>query len=98
MDCKGLVKRYYYSLSEILKRYLERRFEFDALEQTTTEIVHHLKTRKILIRDEFTRFFTDTDLVKYAKFTPALNDQQQAIEKAKELIRKTKPIEVEVKR
>jgi len=95
---KGLVKRYYYSLSEILKRYLERRFEFNALEQTTTEIVHHLKTRKILLRDEFTRFFTYADLVKYAKFAPALDDQQEAIEKAKELVHKTKPDEVEAKR
>lgn len=95
---KGLVKRYYYSLSEILKRYLERRFEFSALEQTTTEIVHHLKARKVLLRDEFTQFFAQTDLVKYAKFVPALDDQQEAVERAKGLINKTKPIEREGKR
>src|SRR5262249_22668822 len=35
----GEVKRFYYALSEILKRYLERRFEFDAAEQTTTELL-----------------------------------------------------------
>ncbi len=95
---KGLVKKYYYSLSEILKRYLERRFEFSAVEQTTTEIITHLKREKVVLRDEFTRFFTDSDLVKYAKFMPALDDQRQAIEKARELIDRTKPIPTEVNR
>src|SRR5262249_29420449 len=35
----GQAKRYYYALSELLKRYIERRFEFDAAAQTTTEML-----------------------------------------------------------
>ena len=88
---KGLVKKYYYSLSEIVKRYLERRFEFNALEQTTTEIVNHLKRNRVRLRDELTQFFTDADLVKYAKFMPALADQEVAIERARNLVRETRP-------
>jgi hypothetical protein len=95
---RGLIKKYYYSLSDILKRYLERRFEFNALEQTTTEIVDHLKKKNVGLRDEFTRFFTDTDLVKYTKFRPDLDDQQAAIERAKDLVNKSRPSAIEVVR
>ena len=57
---KGLVKKYYYALSEILKQYIERRFEFNAAEQTTTEIIAHLKLQKIPLRDDFDRFSFDS--------------------------------------
>ncbi len=95
---KGLIKKYYYSLSEILKRYLERRFEFNASEQTTTEIVHHLRVTKTVMRDELRQFFLQADLVKYAKSVPSREEQETAIERAKDLVEKTRPVESEVKR
>jgi hypothetical protein len=88
---RGMIKRYYYSLSEILKRYLERRFEFKAVEQTTTEIVDNMRTLRIPQRDEFNRFFTGADLVKYAKYVPPGNEIASAIDTAKDLVNKTKP-------
>jgi len=90
---RGNVKKYYYSLSEILKRYLERRFEFRAVEQTTTEIVNNMRTLRIPQRDEFNRFFTNADLVKYAKYVPPGSEVASAIDDAKELVNKTKPDE-----
>ena len=88
---KGMIKRYYYSLSEILKRYLERRFEFKAAEQTTTEIADNLRSLRIPQRDEFNRFFTRADMVKYAKYVPPAGEVASAIESAKDLVTKTKP-------
>jgi len=88
---KGLIKKYYYTLSEILKRYLERRFEFNAAEQTTTEIINNLKLQKVPSYDGFRNFFTQADLVKYAKFTPSSDEMEKAVDVAKELIDKTKP-------
>ncbi len=88
---RGLIKKYYYSLSEILKRYLERRFEFRAVEQTTTEIVDNMRTLKIPQRDEFNRFFTSADLVKYAKYVPPSSEIASAVDAAKALVNKTRP-------
>lgn len=90
---KNWVKRYYYTISEILKRYLERRFLFPAVEQTTTELIRTMKQNKIPERDGFSNFFTSSDLVKYAKFVPPYNEMIGVIDVVKELINKTKPVE-----
>ena len=90
---KGQVQRYYYALSEIIKRYIERRFEFNAMEQTTTEIIHDLKTNKILYREEFGGFLHKADRVKYAKLIPTYQEIEEALKQAKELVHKTTPEE-----
>jgi hypothetical protein len=87
---KGLFKRYYYSISETLKRYLERRFEFSAAEQTTTEIVANLKVLRIPQREEFSQFFTRADLVKYAKHIPSHDEMKTAVQVAKDLVMMTR--------
>ena len=45
---KGQVKDYYSSLSDILRQYLEKRFDIQAMEKTTGEIVKQTKKIKIL--------------------------------------------------
>lgn len=90
---KGFVKKYYYAISEILKRYLERRYDFRAAEQTTTEIVANLKMLKIPEREGFNGFFTRADMVKYAKHVPPLAEMSAAVDSAKELVSKTRPAE-----
>jgi hypothetical protein len=91
---KGMIKRYYYSLSEILKRYLERRFEFRAAEQTTTEIADNLRLLRVPQREDFSRFFTRADMVKYAKYIPPGSEVASALEAAKALVTETKPEDV----
>ncbi len=90
---QGLIKRYYYALSEILKRYLERRFAFNAVEQTTTEIVAAMRQQKTPLRDDFSRFFSGADMVKYAKHIPRNEDISGAADQVKGLIVRTKPEE-----
>ncbi|MFO7650294.1 MAG: hypothetical protein R6X13_02995 [bacterium] len=87
----GQVKRYYYTLSEILKRYLTRRFGFPALDQTTTEIARAMKAAKTPERDGFGEFFRAADMVKYAKYLPPKSDATAAIERARELVTLTTP-------
>jgi hypothetical protein len=84
-------KRFYYALSEILKRYLERRFEFDAAEQTTTELLASMRAYKLPMRDEISRFFARCDLVKYAKTVPTDEEAERAIEQLREFVVKTRP-------
>lgn len=87
----GQVKRFYYALSEILKRYLERRFEFDAVEQTTTELLASARAQRLPMRDEIGRFFARYDLVKYAKAVPPADESERAIEQLREFVIKTRP-------
>ncbi|MEO0068323.1 MAG: hypothetical protein ABIK23_04235 [candidate division WOR-3 bacterium] len=87
---RGQIKRLYYTVSEIVKRYLTRRFEFPAIDQTTTEIVRELKARKVAELERFSTFFLDADLVKYAKFVP--EEPAAVVSSARELINLTTPL------
>jgi hypothetical protein len=87
----GHFKRYYYTVSEVLKRYLTRRFGFPALDQTTTEIVRAMKAAKIPEREGFGEFFQRADMVKYAKFVPLATEAAAVIPNARELVRVTTP-------
>jgi hypothetical protein len=87
----GQVKHWSYTLSQILKHYLERRFEFDAVEQTTTELLASMRTRRLPMREELARFFTWLDLVKYAKSVPPTAEAEAAIAQVREFVRKTTP-------
>jgi len=90
---KGLIKKYYYALSEILKRYIERRYEFNAVEQTTTEIIYSMRYHKVPERDDFGKFFNRADMVKYAKFLPQPEELNAAEAQVRGLVIKTKPAE-----
>ncbi len=85
------LKKFYYALTEILKRYLEERFGFPAIEQTTTEIIQSMKLQKIPLRDDFQTVFTYADMVKYAKFIPPQNATENLVKQVRELIHKTIP-------
>jgi hypothetical protein len=89
----GELKRYYYALSEILKRYIERRFEFGAVEQTTSELLASMRLLKTPMRDEIARFFARSDLVKYAKSAPPAEEAELAISQVREFVLKTRPAE-----
>lgn len=56
-------------VSDALREYLGRRYEFDGLESTTDEVVAELKKRKLigLSIDEVVALLRDCDLVKFAK-------------------------------
>lgn len=89
------VKDFYSSLSDILRRYLENRYHFLALESTTDEILkalkeHLYKTQNIKEIDEFLR---DADLVKFAKAHPEEHRHQQYFNFVKDFVLETKLIE-----
>jgi len=87
----GHLKRYYYTVSEVLKRYLTRRFEFPALDQTTTEILRAMKAAKTPEREGFGEFFQRADMVKYAKFVPPMAEAAEVIATARGLVKATTP-------
>ena len=74
---KGQVRLHYFELSEIFRRYLERRFLFPAVENTTEEIVREFRKRNILnqqICSIAQSFLNNTDWVKFAKHTPGAEE------------------------
>jgi hypothetical protein len=89
----GQVKRYYYALSQVLKRYIERRFEFNAVEQTTTEILSSMRANRTPMRDEVRQFLLRSDFVKYAKTVPPDAEMRSAIAEVREIVTRTKPQE-----
>ncbi len=69
----GDIKSYHSKITDILRRYLKDRYEFNAVEQTTNEILNALKTVDISdkeLLDKIEKVFTTSDFVKFAKFSP----------------------------
>ena len=90
---KGLVKEYYYRITNILRHYIEDRFGLLAPERTTeeflTEMAHTNQlddTHKILIRE----FLERCDMVKYAKYGPSNLEVKETYDAAKRFIDETK--------
>ena len=88
---QGAVKRHYYAVSEVLKRYLTRRYGFPALDQTTSEMVLAMRRARVDAREEFTGFFRRADMVKYAKLVPPADEMLGAAGAARQLVEKTTP-------
>ncbi|MCM8797824.1 MAG: hypothetical protein NC923_08170, partial [Candidatus Omnitrophica bacterium] len=90
---KGQIKAYYTELSDIVRHYLENRFNIRAPEMTTEEFLIKVKEdsnlsleHKGLLRD----FLVTCDLVKFAKYQPAETEASLAFNSAKKLIDQTK--------
>lgn len=84
---KGEVKLYYFSLSEILRKYIEAVRSFPAYELTTEEIAAFFEgdeDRKIL------KLLKDADLVKFADVVPDLKEKEKHWLQAREYIENTR--------
>ena len=88
---KGKTKQYHTKISEIIRRYIEKRFNFIALEQTTEEILVEIKN-KIKV-EEYTHLkiiLERSDLAKFAKTKPTSAKNKQSMDLAKEFVEITK--------
>ena len=90
---KGFVKDYHSRITEIIRNYFEERFDLPAMELTTTETIHHLKSikEKEKILDITYDFLSNADLVKFAKFQPLEQVNEEMMKQAKEIIHSTIP-------
>ena len=90
---KGIFKQHYFTLSEIFRRYLERRFHFQAVEKTTEEIlpeIHNLKGFNQGVKSGAQKFLYHTDLVKFAKYNPDTEEVDRKYQEAVNFINETK--------
>jgi len=95
----GKVKEYYSELTDIIRIYIEERFDVMAIEMTTGEIVDGLK--EFAINDDAMRKLKDSlelaDLVKFAKANPNALENDTCLNNGIDFVNETKMIEVESK-
>ncbi len=70
-------REYVFGLSLIFRRYLERKFQMPAAEQTTEEILVSLRTTQILtqtLKEMARTFLEETDPIKYTGLAPQIEE------------------------
>ena len=95
-------KEYYTKLTDTLRKYIEERYGFNAMEMTSSEIIEKLmasQDQKAL--DELRQLFTTADLVKFAKYSTLINENDANLVNAIDFINQTKlenvPVEETIK-
>lgn len=94
---RGIYKEHYFKVSEIFRRYLEKRFHFQAVEKTTEEILPEilsLKGFEQTVKGRAKTFLHHTDLVKFAKYIPDTEEVDREHQEAVSFINDTKEEEV----
>ncbi|MCI5979194.1 MAG: BatD family protein [Bacteroidales bacterium] len=94
---KGQPKEYYTVLTDILRQYLEGRFQIYAREMTSTQILQAMK------ENNETNAFTDAirpmletaDFVKFAKQTPLPDENVRSFTVVHSFVKDTRPVEEE---
>ena len=87
----GMVKEYHTEITGIVRKYFEHRFNFNALEMTSAEImgvISYLKDSKP-ITETADNFFRNADLVKFAKFEPLPEVNEEMMSQAFEIVNNT---------
>jgi hypothetical protein len=89
---RDAVKEYHVRVSEIMRSYVEGRYEIYALEMTTSELVDQLWRVGIEgdLLDRFRRFLERADLVKFAKARPNVDRSREMIAMARALLDDTR--------
>jgi hypothetical protein len=92
----GKNKKYYTDLTDILRKYIERRFQFNALEMTTDEILALFKRDKSTqsVYQNLSQILQLADLVKFAKIEPLESENELSMINSYLFVNQTKQEEV----
>ncbi len=93
----GKLKQYHSEISEILRAYIEVRFQILALESPTYEILENLQ-KKNLQKDDLimlTTLLERADLAKYAKSQPIDKENEESLLFGQNFVNNTKIIQVD---
>ena len=84
-------KAYYTHLTDTLRRYMMERFGFNAMEMTSAEIISRLRQEEDQTKiNELTMLFETADLVKFAKYSVGVNENDHNLISAIDFINTTK--------
>lgn len=87
----GHVKEYYTRMTDILRLYIERRWEFSTVELTSEEILSHAAIANIDsgIRNDLDRVLRLADLVKFARWQAIPSENEWSMQLAQKFVRDT---------
>ncbi len=90
---KQQVKEYYVALTDIVRNYLEARFNTAVMELTTDELLYKVQMHRELqpYYDLLSGILHTADLAKFAKAQPLPQEHTEAIDKARQLVERSKP-------
>jgi hypothetical protein len=90
---KGKMREFCYEISEIFRRYIQARFGITALDLTTEEILPRIENNGIIgepMKPLVREFFTNTDVVKFAKYRPTREEMEKIIDATRTFVEATK--------
>jgi hypothetical protein len=95
---QGKTKLYYSEITDVLRQYIENRFDIQAMEMTTDETISAFKYRRSLVDEKsfenLRKILTNADLVKFAKYEPLPDDNNMVLVDSYFFINQTKVVEV----
>jgi hypothetical protein len=90
---QGQVKQYYSGITDVVRLYIENRFNIPALESTTDELIHYVNEHNI-VNDNQSKHLGQllhlADLVKFAKAEPLSDENDNAWQSAYNFVIETK--------
>lgn len=89
---QGYIKEYHSEVTGIIRDYFEDRFNFMALEMTTSEIIINLKSKDVTteVLKTTEEFLENADMVKFAKYQPMPTVNELMIHEAYLIVNDTK--------
>lgn len=89
---QGQYKEFYTQLTDVLRKYISRRFGVSAMEMTSSEILSILKKDKEAkeVYQQLSQILTLSDFVKFAKMNPLPEENESSIAKAYLFVETTK--------
>jgi hypothetical protein len=93
---KKEIKRYFTLLSDIIRKYVERRYQVPALDRTTEEIrgeTKRLRLEQAIVELIYGHLFF-CDFVKFAKYVPTSEEIQKSLTDAYDIVNLTKQGEI----
>ncbi len=92
-------KNFCFQLSEVLRRYLDRRFASATLESTTSEFLQKLNSLPLTVlqKEWIARFCEKTDFVKFANAMLTEAEGEELLQQVEKFLQQTKPTETENK-
>jgi len=91
---RGLVREYVFELSDIFKRYIGRRFECNAMDFTTAEMIAWSGAERLSkkLRGIIDWFFSTTDPIKFARVVPDTTTVERFDHDVRDFLEETRPV------
>lgn len=88
---QGQIKSYYTELTDILRTYLDHRWQVNAMEMTSDEILQYPVIYKLedQVKNKLRYVFTIADLVKFAKMVTVPHENEQCLMNAYDFVNAT---------